>query len=364
MAREDGCYTNLNEPSALDATLMARASPRHDITILILGWTNGATQVSMREAGVEFVANQVESLRLHGITNTLAITTHLQIKNHGGNNLCLSALRPRGVCCGWSSVGMEHVPPHGTNDWGIFATHPYLLFLQRWWLTSHALMRGYNILSLDSDLHASVNPYELVRSPRLRGFDVLFQADSGWPILSGLYAGRHSSLYAGGARAPMRRAVDDRRRSDGDEGTGGGEVEISLCTAHHYDPCFCARTGAPMLNTGFVWARSANRRTAHLFNQTVHTILGRLGEPAHKDSRGKVHVARIWPQDVMNEVVFKQVCDGVEIRKWDWYVERAQGARPKWLACGEHKSAAGAPRNLREESVQVGVVVRQGVEGC
>jgi hypothetical protein len=97
------------------------------------------------------------------VTNTLPITTHLHIPEHPGNNLCLSRLRPRGVCCAYSGVGMHLVHASGPGRaWTVDETHPYMLFLQRWWLTGQAVYRGYNVLSLDTDLHLAVNPLELL----------------------------------------------------------------------------------------------------------------------------------------------------------------------------------------------------------
>ena len=57
------------------------------------------------EIGEAFVINLLSTLAHHGVTNTLPITTHLHTPSHPGNNLCLSRLRPRGVCCAYSGVG-------------------------------------------------------------------------------------------------------------------------------------------------------------------------------------------------------------------------------------------------------------------
>ena len=40
---------------------------------------------------------------------TLPITTDLHQPGHPQNNLCLSRLRPRGVCCAHAGVGMHLV---------------------------------------------------------------------------------------------------------------------------------------------------------------------------------------------------------------------------------------------------------------
>ena len=144
--------------------LAARASPVRDVVITILGPTTGTRAIQMSESiGEAFVLNLLTTLRSFGVTNTLPITTHLHMPEHPGNNLCLSRLRPRGVCCAYSGVGMHLVHASGPGRaWTVDETHPYMLFLQRWWLTGQAVYRGYNVLSLDTDLHLAVNPLELL----------------------------------------------------------------------------------------------------------------------------------------------------------------------------------------------------------
>ena len=80
--------------------------------------------------------NLLTTLRSFGVVHTLPITTHLHDATHPGNNLCLSRLRPRGVCCAYAGVGMHlvHAGAPG-RKWTVEETHPYMLFLQRWWLT-------------------------------------------------------------------------------------------------------------------------------------------------------------------------------------------------------------------------------------
>jgi hypothetical protein len=155
---------DLEDPAQLDAMLAARASPNRDVVITILGPTTGTRAIQMSESiGEAFVLNLLTTLRSFGVTNTLPITTHLHVPEHPGNNLCLSRLRPRGVCCAYSGVGMHLVHASGPGRaWTVDETHPYMLFLQRWWLTGQAVYRGYNVLSLDTDLHLAVNPLELL----------------------------------------------------------------------------------------------------------------------------------------------------------------------------------------------------------
>ena len=156
--------------TALDAMLTARAAPLPSgemaITILILGWTNGKSQISMRETGASYIEAQIARLKSFGLENYLVISTDLSAaqeykkktsaaKSVSGN-LCKGVLRPRGICCGWSGQGIEQL---STSSWGLFPTHPYLLFLQRWWFTTHALSRGYSILSLST-------PTSIFRSTR------------------------------------------------------------------------------------------------------------------------------------------------------------------------------------------------------
>ena len=57
-----------------------------------------------------------------------------------------------------------------------------MLFLQRWWLTGQAVWRGFNVLSLDTDLHLASNPLEMLRRPPYASFDAIMQLDSAWPV--------------------------------------------------------------------------------------------------------------------------------------------------------------------------------------
>ena len=142
---------DLEQPAQFDAMLRARASSAGDIVITILGPTSGARAIQMGKLGWLMLANMLANLGRVGVTNHLAITTHLHLPAHADNNLCLSELRPRGVCCAWAGVGMRLVA-EGTlgRTWTISETHPYLLFLQRWWLTGQAVWRGCSVLSLDT----------------------------------------------------------------------------------------------------------------------------------------------------------------------------------------------------------------------
>ena len=303
---------DLHNETALKKLLVARSSKARELVILILGWTNGKTAINMREFGPDFVQAQLGSLASHGIRNTLVLTPNLITDTHRAGsttNLCLSTLRPRGICCAYSSVGMKELV---NNSWELFPTHPYLLYLQRWWFTAQALAHGVSILSLDTDLHLSSNPLSLVRAPPFDELDVIFQGDGAHPMLQE----RNNTSFAREAEAV---GVDCSRMSEPHRGfpsrlgmrrsrDGMGDAEADRLLS-----CTCGVTAAPAINTGFVYARARHRRTgagtgeaARLFNMTVHTILTRLSGPAIKDERGAVHTQRLWPQDVVNELVFRE----------------------------------------------------------
>merc|ERR1719446_1384447 len=167
--------------------------------------------------------------------------------------------------------------------WGLSETHPYLLFLQRWWFTGQATARGYNVLSLDSDMHIAVNPILLVRSPPYARHAALLQLDSGWPVE--------------GAREGQR-ATDER----------GQHENVLPCTAAAAAAlaCACGPTPMPLLNTGFVWARAAEGQghvaQSLLFNRSVERILNRLTQPPRRNAKGEVDPHSVWAQDVVNEV--------------------------------------------------------------
>ena len=302
MAPSCPANADLRNETALEAMLAARASPARAITILILGWTHGKAQVTMRETGVGLIETQVHALRAMGIENYLIITPLLLEldKRHvsGNNNLCVHTLRPLGLCCGYSDTGLSHLssrwmPGSPSPDWGLFPTHPYMLFIQRWWFTAMALTRGYSILSLDADLHLSTNPYHMLHAPALRHFDVIFQADGGWPVRRRPDANATTSVRDSEVRVPCgERAMRRGARSDD---AAGGEHSLSVCGV----------TAAPSVNTGFVWARAGKASTAQLFNRTVNTIVTRMQQPQIRDHKGNIHTGQLWPQAVMNQVVFR-----------------------------------------------------------
>lgn len=283
--------TDLEVPEQLEAMLRARASPRRDIAITILGPTSGMRAVQMGEQGKQMLLNMISNLRHWGVGNYLAITTHLYQPSHPGNNLCLSALKPAGVCCAYSGVGMPLVAEGSPGRrWGITETHPYLLFLQRWWFTGQAVGRGYNVLSLDTDMHLEVNPFEQLRRPPFDTFSAIMQLDSAWPV-----EGRREGQRSTDERGQHVNVLPCRNQD-----------AVSESTAMH--GCPCGVTPAPMLNTGFVYVRaSAASMSAQqlVYNRSVELILERFKQPPKlmTDSRKEAVDPRpVWAQDVVNEV--------------------------------------------------------------
>ena len=116
---------DLEQPALLDAMLRARATPSKDVVITILGPTSGSRAIQMGKLGRLMLANMLANLRRVGVANHLAITTHLHLPAHPDNNLCLTELRPRGICCAWAGVGMRLVA-EGTlgRTWTVSETHP------------------------------------------------------------------------------------------------------------------------------------------------------------------------------------------------------------------------------------------------
>lgn len=316
----DSCPANgdLGNTTALDEMLESRAEAgTRNLIILILGMTHGAAQVTMRDSGALYVEAMVNSLRRHGMSHYLVVTSDLsRLKLAASYRPCTGVLRPRGICCGELGVGMD-VLTRASPAWKMFSSHPYMLFLQRWALAARALDRGYNILSLDADMHLSSNPFHLVAG-YARSFDILFQGDAGWPMRSATRAvssPHAASSVATGHASPRTRggrsqeeANDVPVNCDREPYTALPSLRdssIASSTVSSMMRAVCGRTAAPALNTGFVWAR-AGAHTAALFNETVHTILRRLRGPPINDSHGNVHQARLWPQAVMNEVVYRR----------------------------------------------------------
>ena len=304
---------DLEQPSRFDAMLRARASAAGDIVITILGPTTGERAIKMGKLGRLMLANMVANLKRVGVAHYLAITTHLHLPGNADNNLCLSELRPAGLCCAWAGVGMPRVA-EGTvgRSWTVSETHPYLLFLQRWWFTSQATARGYNVLSLDTDMHLDLDPLAMMRGARYAGFSAMLQLDSGWPA-----EGRREG----------QKSTDDRGQH---ENVVPCRAAAAAGAPQPPQGCPCGVAPMPLLNTGFVWVRGVARARggdpaapqSMLFNRSVENILSRLLQAPAVDERcaakcsgGAVATKRVraacdakcvdphtvWAQDTVNE---------------------------------------------------------------
>lgn len=277
---------HLQQMDTLDTMLRLRSNADRILCLLVYGPTSGKASIRMKDAGIRFIEQQVGRLHEFGLPH-LVLTTWLHLPQHPQDNACSSHLRPRGICCGWSDVGIDLVSRPG-QEWTVHPTHPYLLFLQRWWFTARATDRGYNILSLDSDLRLATNPLPLLAS--LPAFSLLMQADALWPVSDSSSEARsqHDSKNRTQRTFPVVYCERlGRHRNAGQKDRG--------CVS-------CGSTAPPMLNTGVVYAR-AHAAVTRVFNSTVEVILRRLQAAPLTDESGKVLVTRVWPQDVVNEVV-------------------------------------------------------------
>ena len=253
---------DLEDPAALDAMLAARASTERDVVIMILGPTSGLRAVRMGALGEAMLRNMVANLRAVGVHSYLAITTHLHLPAHPSNNLCVSRLRPAGICCGYAGVGMRHVAADAPGrNWTVEETHPYMLFLQRWWFTAQAVARGYNVLSIDTDMHLASNPLDLVRRPSYAAFDALMQLDSAWPVEGSAEGqrptderGQHVNVLPC-LRGAVSEGLGRARSAEWTDTAGLADTEV-------LHGCGCGVTPAPLLNTGFVYGAQARRPLA------------------------------------------------------------------------------------------------------
>ena len=289
---------NLEDPLQLDRMLAARANSDGDVIITILGPTSGTRAIVMDQImGEAFVLNLLRTLASFGVTNTLPITTHLHQKDHPQNNLCLSRLQPAGVCCAYSGVGMDlvHAGKPGVR-WTVTETHPYMLFLQRWWLTGQATYRGYNVLSLDTDLHLISNPLAMLKTSAYLTFGAIMQLDSGWPVQG--YKEGQAPTDERGQHVNVVPCVHS-------SSSNGASAAAGMDGAHV--KCGCGVAPQPLLNTGFVYVRASKGRVGPslpqlIYNRSVEKILMRLGGNGQNfDKKGKIDPHAVWAQDVVNE---------------------------------------------------------------
>ena len=275
---------NLRDPAALKAMLKVRASSRRNVVLLLYGVTQrdvpgletGVVPVpGMELSGRFYVKSLVRALEWHGLNNYLVVTGANSTSGALVGAACHAALRPLGVCCGWSSAGLKALKD---NRWAWNEAHPHYLKLQLWWTVARAVALGFNVLTLDYDIHLEQNPFELLSSPAFESLDVAFAGDSMWPV-----------------QLPLQGVAEDD--------TQGISVPCDSEKPAAASSCTCGRTPAPMINTAFCYVR-AKTATAALFDGVASAIIQRLRTPPRSLEDRTKGAVRLWEQDVMNEMVY------------------------------------------------------------
>ena len=281
------CPSNgdFRDPTAIDAMLRARASPRRDIVLMLYGrvgksgLTTGYVPVDMGWEGARYVQALEDRLSTMGIRNSsLVVTAATQdaVSGEMDGMVCRKVLRPLGLCCGWSAFGHEALTG---NRWGWSQTHPHYMKMQLWWMAGQVVARGYNVLTLDYDIFLAQNPLELFSTPTFSRLDVVFAADSSFPV---------------------------RPLHEGEEAESDDFNVVVACDAKRRDgSCACGRAPAPSINTAFCYARPKPAVVA-LFAAVASIIVKRLRTPPTQKGKQQLpqHV-RLWEQDVINEAVYK-----------------------------------------------------------
>ena len=172
----------------------------------------------------------------------------------------------------------------------------YMLFLQRWWLVGQAVWRGYNVLSLDTDLHLASNPLAMLKRPAYRAFGAIMQLDSGWPVQGHAEGqaptderGQHVNVVPCKPAAETLAAATTAAKG---QAAGSAPHAPFGADAAHVG-CGCGVAPQPLLNTGFVYVRAAGTAMVSLpqliYNRSVSKILMRLGGVSRiVDDKGKV----------------------------------------------------------------------------
>ncbi len=308
--------------------LRARASALDDVVLLSLGplepLPDERRSHTLRRRLLSHLTlqNLVARLEDIGLRNHITVTPALGDRRDPQDNICLSELRSRGVCCGHLPIGLlrgsgaERAATEG-KPWGITRTHPYLVELQRLWVAQRAVGLGYNVLVLSNDAYVRVNPLRFVREPMFARFGVLTHFENGFAaegIKDGTQtyfdkSGLHENLVS--CNRPGQAAVAAVKAA-----VQGGTTNVGLLK------CGCGVVPQPVLNSGFVWVRGSPGSTPGaatrarerrpetpqflLFNRTVETVLERLrhGSPGVL-ANGITDTRRIFPRDVMNEIVLQ-----------------------------------------------------------
>ena len=90
-----------------------------------------------------------------------------------------------------------------------------MLFLQRWWFTGQVVGRGYNVLSLDTDMHLGVNPLAMVPANKsVLAFNLSFLFDQK-ELLTGAMAELLGWVHSGQLKMPKvtEYKLDDVRKA-------------------------------------------------------------------------------------------------------------------------------------------------------
>ena len=295
---------DLANSSAFDAMLHARASPQRDVVLMLFGkvgrtsLTTGVVPIDMGWEGAQYIESLAARLDAMEIHNHLVVTAASNDGERSDSAVCRGVLQPLGLCCGWSSAGSNELRH---NAWGWHKTHPHFLKLQLWWVLAQVLVRGYNAMTLDYDIHLAQNPFAVLKSTSFAHLGVVFAADTDLP---------------------------EQLAPEGHPTRGPPVVcnQSGLSRAHARPAgrlsCACGRAPAPMINSAFCYAR-ANPATAALFDDAASTIIKRLARPpASKEERVK-NAVLMWEQDVLNEIVFKMARLPQNVRRLGGLGERA-----------------------------------------
>uniref|UniRef100_A0A7S3ANP3 Nucleotide-diphospho-sugar transferase domain-containing protein n=1 Tax=Haptolina ericina TaxID=156174 RepID=A0A7S3ANP3_9EUKA len=173
----------MNLSSSLSTALRRAAGHRNDTVILFTAVYPSArpqVQVSMGEDTLLFLQAAIRNLQSLGHYNQLVLTEQTHAPQ-----LCAEVV----PTCGFQTPIIPHV---GWQRFDVNAHHYFVLFLQRWRLIKRATARGYQILSLDTDIFWTGDPYIHVAQ---------------LPVAAAFAADMQPPLHNGTTRIPLNSGV-------------------------------------------------------------------------------------------------------------------------------------------------------------
>ena len=273
----------------LEQALAVRSSTARELIFLSVGDTRDHRRQhkdpALRTISIDFILNLLANLRRLGLEHFFILTTqplcHQLQKRH-----CLYA-------CGWTSLWHTHP---GLPAWNMRPGDMFLMWAQQSHYIARAMMLGYSVLRMDTDVYFAEDPYPILHGPLLRPFSMVVQQDFGGPLGSRPACAR--ILRHRHSRASLDATLDATHATR----NAATPPPIASCGVHR---------GTALLNIGLVYVRApapggGGGGALAVINGTWSRFLDQLSRRPHQTgalSAQPQHVESLIDQPLMRAVV-------------------------------------------------------------